>query len=80
MLYDKVRDMNEEIETLTKLALKEALSENIDTMDQKEFKMLKHFRALMHHMQDYLKEEAAAIDSINLKLDRLLELSKEKES
>lgn len=79
MLQEKIMLVNNDIDAIWKVVMRQMIPEEIDTMDQDQFEALKLFNSMMTHVQEYMEEEAKAIDLINEKL-RLLTSSKLKES
>ena len=79
MLQEKIMLVNNDIDAIWKLVMRQMIPEEIDTMDQDQFEAPKLCNSMMTHVQEYMEEEAKAIDSINEKL-RLLTSSKLKES
>lgn len=79
MLVEHVAEMNKDIEELKNLMCR-GVVEDIDMMNHDDFEALQLVNRTINHFKAYMIEEAAAIDCINLKLDKLLMLSKEKES
>ena len=73
MLAEKTNKIIEEINGLKELMVKEIGNDMLNGMDETEAVAMAKMFKLMNLTMDLAKEQAMAMDSINAKLDKLLE-------